>query len=370
MNLERLITQADPARSLNIPTGDSAQARWVLAQVGMRHSRRPARFRPRRHVPSPMALAVAAVLCVIAGSITWAVSSPPARAGASATVVLEDAAMAAVRHPAPVTAPGQSHLILTTTTYEVAIYAPGPSTTKLVRVATAQYQQFDRLWVGNDGTGHALLTRSPLSFSSATDQAAWNASTAGQAFVARFRRRIIEPNLHETVAQVSNLPLQLDRLERIIAAGLRGTNPEHIPAGPTAVFDRTARLLVGPTIGLTPRLTGALYRLLAHEYQLHLTGSTRSAQGHSLITVASGGASARSELTIDMSTGSGVIAVYPRLPASLSEPALPGQITLTCTTGGHCQTSGIGNHPESVTVLAPLRSEVDPPPTTSTSSPA
>lgn len=371
MNLERLIIQADPARTLNIPTGDSAQARWVLGQVAVRHPRPHVRSRPRRSVRSRVALTVAAAVCMTTGATAWALSSTPAAPGGSATAVLENAAMVAVRHPASVAAPGHSHPILTTTTYEVAIYAHGPSASRLVRVATAQYRQLSRVWVNKDGTEHALLVRSPLSFSSATDQAAWNASAAGQAFARQFQRRVIEPNLHETIAKVAGLPLQMGQLETIIATGRRGTNPERIPAGPTAVFDRTARLLVGPTIGLTPRLTAALYRLLAHEDQPRLTESTRSVQGHSLVTVASRGASGHSELTIDVTTGSGVIAVYPRLPASLSEPAPSGHITFTCATGGHCQSGGIGNHPESVTVLAPLRTAAidSSPPTSSTSSP-
>ena len=372
MNVERLIIQADPARTLNIPTGDSAQARWVLGQVAVRHPRPHVRSRPRRSVRSRVALTVAAAVCMVTGATAWALTATPAAQGGSATAVLEDAAMVAVRHPAPVAAAGRSHPILTTTTYEVAIYAHGPSTSRLVRVATAQYQQLSRVWVDNDGTEHALLVRSSLSFSSAADQAAWNASAAGQAFAAQFQRRIIEPNLHETVANVSNLPLQVSRLEAIIAAGRRGTNPEHIPNGPTAVFDRTARLLVGPTIGLTPRLTASLYRLLAHDDQPRLTASTRSGKSHSLVTVALRSSSGHSELTIDMTTGSGVIAVYPRLPASLSEPASSGQITFTCVAGGHCQAGGSGNGPESVTVVAPLRTAaVDyAPPTSSTSSPA
>lgn len=363
MNLDRLVTQADPARSVNIPTGDSAQARWTLAQIAVRHSRLPGRRR--------VALVMAGVTFVIAGAVAGVVDTTSTTQGSSAVVVLEHAATTAARLPAPAMAPGRTRVIETTSTYEVAVYAPGPSVTKLVRVATAEYRQLDQAWLDAAGTGHALLTRSPLSFSSAADQAAWNASTAGQAFSAQFRSRVVEPDVRNVVADVHGLPLRIDQLTAIITAGTRGTNPDHIPAGPAAVFERTARLLVGPTTGLTPRLSAALYHLLARQGGVRLAGSTTSRQGHHLITVALTGVPGRSDMTVDTTIGSTIVAHYPLLPPTLAEPGAPGRATLTCTSGKGCQTGATtGLHSVSLTVLSPLRIEAHAATATSTTSPA
>ncbi|MDA8380999.1 MAG: hypothetical protein M0020_09270 [Actinomycetota bacterium] len=313
VRLDELVAEIDPARNAPAPSGRSAQARWTWTKVAggtqpitlgrtqRRLVRRWARSlgtQRRRIFPvsalptartvvlAPVRVAVVTAAAAVATVTVLLVSTLlPGRLGGSASAaasVLDEAALAAGAAPL---APGPGRLLDVTTAalYEVNVaqyrIGGGPPIT----TAVADYTVTDHASIDAAGGGSATMRPSPLTFPTLADELAWEGmgpvglgialnglipGTAGSTppVVARLRA---------VVVSAAGLPTDPARLARVLAAGPTSLDLAGMPSGPGGpgyVFARAARLLVGPTSGMTPARAAALYRVLAALPSITLAG--------------------------------------------------------------------------------------------------
>jgi len=275
VNVDELVREANPARSARLPGAWDQRWEAQLATIG-----RNRRRRQRRRVVAAVGLPL--VLCAVVTAIVvpqW--SSSPSSAAAA---VFDAAASAASQQPATL-APGQYLYTVTHSEEEAIVYAPqqGDPSATWPSVATATFSETEQLWTDSGGTGRDVITRGPLQFSSAADQAAWDASPTVQSLVASgvaFAPQVTYDDLPQSPApDVSGLPIDPQTLGTMIANGRTGTLVDTIPPGPTATFERAAQLLVGPDRGMSPALESALYQVLAEQPDVTVTTTATGQSG-------------------------------------------------------------------------------------------
>jgi hypothetical protein len=329
MDLDSLIRNADPVRESTPPAGTSAIAQWTYVQI-RRPVLRPPRLyaRPRLVFTSVVALAV--VLAI--GDILIGPNRP--RPSSSAAAVLRHAAAVVSDQTAPQLGHGQYLYAETKSLYQVTVYGSGKTSKVLVPLASAHYVETQQTWADVNGAGRGLLTRGPLQFTSGADKSAWEATPAGQNFSFQFTRTETEPSLRQVLPDVSELSSDPNTLTRQIAEGINGTNVDFIPSGSSAVFQRAARLLVGPDLGMTTGLSSALYQVMANQVGVDLLGATTDHLGRQGIGLSLSSPSGVSELIIDATTGSALEIQYS--PPASSIPASTKGPTVHCSSGPIC----------------------------------
>jgi hypothetical protein len=343
MDLDDLIRYADPVLGTTPPSGTSATARWTYTQIVTQKARTRVGRRPPGRPVLAYTMAVGLVIAVLAtvGVRHFTQESP----GRSALLNSAHLVSSQVNSQP---APGQYLYTETRSLYQVTIYQKSLHAYALLPVATAQYFETEQSWADSNGDGTGILTRSPLQFPSTSDEAAWNATGAGKRFSSQFERSVNESSLQQLVPNLSALSSNPKILAGELADGLDGTNVDQIADGPTAVFQRAARLLVGPDSGMTPALASALYDVMADQPGISLVGSTSDHRGRPGIGVASGGGGL-SELIVDASTGLALEVQYPPPVASL--PAPSGGVPVLCSGSTACA-SGVQLTPDGIVIEA------------------
>jgi hypothetical protein len=158
--------------------------------------------------------------------------------------------------------------------------------------------------------------------------------------------------LQQSVPQVSGLSSDPSTLAQELAEGFDDSNVDRIASGPSAVFQRAARLLVGPDSGMTGSLASAIYQVMADQSGVTLLGNTTDHSGRQGIGVSMSSPTGVSELIIDPQSGSALEIQYSPPASSISAP--PGA-TVRCLTVSSCGSLVEKNPPlGSTEVVAPI----------------
>jgi len=256
-------------------------------------------------------------LVLVVGDLIVGTHRPGTSAGSAA---LRHAAVVVSEQSTPRLAPGQFLYTETRSLYRATVYQGAAGSSRLVPVAQAQYLETEQAWADVNGNGRGLLTRGPLQYSSEADQSAWDATAEGRTFSSEFNRSVVEPSLRQLVPDVSDLSTDPSTLAQEVANGFDGSNVDSIPAGPSAVFQRGARLLVGPDSGMTSSLDSAIYQVLADQPGVTLLGTTTDESGRQGTGISVSSPSGVSELIIDAASGSALEVRYSPPPSSIASP--------------------------------------------------
>lgn len=220
------------------------------------------RWRRRLRAALLKAIATPVVLvAVIMSALLPQLLSPPT---AAATVLRTASASAAARPPITL-APGEYLYTEYRSLDEVLAVPRGASAAAHAEpLATATFEQVLQVWSDRRGSGRYAVSRGALQFSSPADEAAWQASPVAQGWEdSHFKAQEAGTAVQDVTIDVAGLPTDSKTLAAQIADGETGTAVDHIPAGPDTTFERTASLLVSPSVGMTPALLAALYQVLA-----------------------------------------------------------------------------------------------------------
>ena len=256
------------------------------------------------------------------------VQGGPLRPTTAAAAVLEQAAAAAGQQSP---SPGQFLYTETQSTYQLTDYKASTAAGELDRVATATFGETDQSWTDSTGQGDVLRTYGSDVFSSPADEAAWAASTAAKG-QEPFLGGQSEPEA--PALNVSGLPADASALASVLANGQMGTD-QYIAAGPAAVFERAARLLLGPTSGMTPALASALFQVMADQRGARALGTVTDHDGQQGLGVAIGDAATTevAEVIVDPAQGRLLEAEFVA-PGPTS--TLPGGSSCVGVSGGAC----------------------------------
>jgi hypothetical protein len=348
--LDALISEVDPARGAEIPSGSSAEARWRYAQLTAGDSGPVHR---RRHIFVAAGIAASLVLASSVALVVVLPSGPPSAAAA----VLEQAAASAAQQPSAV-GEGQYLYTETQSVYDVTLYNAQGGSGTMTRVAGAQFGETDQAWTDQNGLGSVIQTDGTIQFASAADEAAWNANPSGPSTTQNVVDHYAEAGgaySEGALVNVSTLPTDPSTLATVIANAEMGTNIDVIPPSRSATFERAAALLVGPSQGMTPALASALFEVLAAQPDVELLGTTTDHNGQQgdAVALPSAQGSSISEVIVDATTGS-VLEVQFALPAAMTNVG-----GMTCvgpkvasTTPSSCQ------HAVSEAILGPAWTDV------------
>jgi hypothetical protein len=279
---------------------------------GARTSTAPKRRTRRRHVFFASALTG----LVAAGVIVALVVVQPGPGGprtAAAAVLDQAAAVAGQQSPGP----GQYLYTETQSTYQMTNYKANSTTGALDQVATASYGETDQSWTDAAGTGQVLRTYGAAVYSSVADQMEFLATNAAQGGRPIFGGQA-EPEA--PAIDVSDLPTDPTTLGPVLAAGQMGTS-QYIAAGPDATFERAARLLIGPTTGMSPTLASALFQVMADQPGARSLGTVTDHDGEQGEGVALGDATNTqvAEVIVDPDQGR-LLEVDYAVPGTTSAP--------------------------------------------------
>lgn len=323
MSLEERIIQADPALGVDVPSGTSPGAQWAYptrSALAVQHTRR------RRRVSVASVVASVAAVAVIFGLVLLPGNSAQ---GQSAAQFLRANARLVANQPPLTPLPGQFLYFDQSSQYQVSAYLPDSAGGALDLAATAQYQESEHTWLDAGGTSSEQVTRSALSFPTSNDNASWSAIVAAQAFSATYRQSVAQPSRTGSIPDVSSLSTDPTKLAQQLHEDTPTTNPDKIPDGTNAVFERAGRLLVGPESGLTPVLSAALYQVLALQPGVTLLGPTVDHQGRTGTAVSLSTKAGLSEVIVNPETGAALEAVY--APPARSLPNSSAQTSPVCS---------------------------------------
>ncbi|HVX20312.1 MAG TPA: CU044_5270 family protein [Acidimicrobiales bacterium] len=323
MYVDDLVRDADPVR---VPGRHPALgATWNRQFDDIASGRRRTRRRRRRAARAGMAGAAAAVVAVV---VAVAVAAPWSSAPPSSAGVLDDAAAAVESAPVPVLGAGQYRYTATSGLDQVTLYAPVGTTggrTTYRSVAEATYTELDQVWVDRTGAGRVVTTVGPLRFPSAADQAAWEASPAALqwALLTTAHPVTTTTDVQQVATDVSALPTDPVVLGQLLASGDTGTAVDDVPSGPDSTFKRAAHLLTGPTVGMTPALESALYRVMAAQ------------PGTTVATAVTGRSGVQGTAVSVSAQGIDRVIVDPRSGAPLEADFAPSSAVVAVDDGGH-----------------------------------
>lgn len=286
--------------------------------------------------------AAAAIAAVVVAAVLVALASLPGggdHAGqldvpsASAAVVLDRAAQAAMRMASVAPGPGQYGFVKVETGsvggMGTSVGTRGPSWTVWVRVSEVKSD-----WYGAKGSGRERIVRTSTSFLSRHDRAVARAHRMTLASAAGGTPRILDgafpPRTLITAGvlpywKMNRLPTAPGALRRALERLLVATAPNREPgpilrqlrADPADLFSPISQFLFLPT---SPRLRAALFRVLAGLPGVRLLGDRRDRLGRSGVAVAltlpGGPDRVREELLFDPATSNVLQIEYVQLGTS------------------------------------------------------
>ena len=322
--LEELIREADPALGVDIPNGTSPRAQWSYPRPP---ARRATANRRRKQLVGVGAIGLIGAVALVTALLVIPGTSPPP---SSAAEFLHASAELVANQPALVPPSGQYLYTEQQSQYQVSVYEPGSDSSSVDLATVAQYGETERTWVDARGNSTEQQNRTALSWPSAADQQAWEANPGAQTFSATYRQSVTEPTLSGKIPDVSALPTDPSALAAVLKGGGPVANPDQIPDDTDSVFERAARLAVGPDSGLSPALSAALYQVMADQPGVQLLGQTTDHQGRLGTAVGISTSSGLSEVIVDPRSGAALEAVYAPPPESISA-TLPGPGSQPCS---------------------------------------
>jgi hypothetical protein len=286
MTFDQLIRNADPAADITIPDHDSLLAlesfeRVLATQAG----HRPAR---RRKFVAPASVAVVAA---VAAAITLIVSITPGVAvSPAAAAVLNQAAAVAGREKPLVLQAGQ---YLYTRTQSLS----DASWTIKHRNVYPEYVETDQSWLTARGAGKDILTvNSPVTFANGS-RAAWIAAgrprlfahDPGKPFVSWYTAPKAGSGPEEPIGtgvpldNLSHLPTNPAALAQLIERGKTGladiSADIEDPSKPAGAFLAAMFILTDESVGGSPALRSALFKVMAEQPGIKLIGHARTRSG-------------------------------------------------------------------------------------------
>jgi hypothetical protein len=287
MNIDQVISDADPAAHIAIPGPDSTLARQSLER--MSRDRRDRRLGRRRRFTAPIAIGAVTAAAAAITMITSITPGVPV-SSASAAVVLRQAAAAAER---------QKPLVLRHGEYlytEIRALSDG-TVVKNHHVFYPEYVYTDRSWLTARGAGEDIMTvRSPVTFGDHS-RAAWIAAGRPRLFAhdpdKPFVSRYSAPKPGGGPGQpggtgvplenLSHLPTNPAALSQAITqrkTGLAGINADvDDPSTPAGTFYAAMDILSSQSVGGTPALRSALFKVMAEQPGIKLIGHTTTRSG-------------------------------------------------------------------------------------------
>jgi hypothetical protein len=355
MNVDELLRDADPARELRPPLVIDGRAGWELArQMSNELSTSSTSHRPsaRRRVVVPVLIAASVV--VIALLVATLVPLGSSTTPANAATALRNASHALASTGATGLVPNSYLYTEVKSGYQVTVYKPSLDGSSFDATTSATYGETEQAWADASGNGQGVLNRTPLSFSSPVAQSSFEASSEGQHFISGFQQTVNESDLSQYVPNVTSLPVDPSPLSEILSSGTDGTNPDGIPNGATAVFQRAARLLVGPDTGMSPAFASALFQVMSDQPGIKLAQIAMDHSGRTGTEASIAGSSGVSSLIFSEQTGAVLEAGFAPSPASVPADT-QGSISFgRCDQDGACSAQKIDGPPLGIYIVAPL----------------
>ncbi len=297
-----------------------------------------------------IAASVVVIAMLAATLVPFGTSSP----SASAATALRNASHAIAGKGGASSGPELFLYTEVKSAYKVTVYKPSQNGSTFDAFTSATYGETEQAWADESGSGEGVINRTPLSFSSPAVQSSFAGSSEGQHFISGFQQTVNESDLSQDVPNVTSLPVGPTSLSRILSSGADGTNPDDIPNGATAVFQRAARLLVGPVSGMTPTLASALFQVISDQPGIELTQHAVDHSGRTGTGVSLAGSSGVSHLIFNQKTGAVLEAGFAPSPPSVPADT-QGSISFSrCDQGGACSTQKIDGPPLGLYIVAPL----------------
>jgi hypothetical protein len=306
MNIDQLISEADPAAGRTVPGHDSPAARSSFQRM-LATAPHLRRRRVKRAVP--VSIVAAAAVGITLGLVGVA---PGASVSPAAAAVLNRAAAQAAAGKAIVVGPGQ-YLYVRTRSMSIITYAMNGKGIYVKDVETEQ------VWESAAGVGEAVWTLdSPATFAG-NSRAVW--VEEGRPNLGLSPRQVqwmraepssatSPPDVQSAVPldNLSHLPTNAATLLRLIEhrdTGLSDISTDvEDPSTPGGAFYTAMLLLTQPTTGSSPALRSALFKLMAALPGDHLLGRARTRSGQAGIAIQSpADGTAVFKLIIDPGTG-------------------------------------------------------------------
>jgi hypothetical protein len=272
MNIDQLIRDADPAADFMIPGHDSPLAqeffeRRLAAPPRRKHVRRLSLTLPA----SLAAVAAAAAAITLISTITPGVPVSPA-----AAAVLNQAAAAAGREKPLVLHAGQ---YLYTKTQSLM---DGSWTTKNHNFYP-EYVYTDQTWLTPRGAGKEIMTvNSPVTFAHGS-RAAWIAAGRPRLFDHDPAKPFVSTGTGVPLDNLSLLPTEPGALAQAIQHGKTGLADVNAdvedPSAPGGTFYAALVILTAPSVGGSPALRSALFKVMAEQPGIKYLGRTKTRSG-------------------------------------------------------------------------------------------
>lgn len=303
MDLDTLISAADPVRRITIPAGDPMAARRLHDQL-VAKDRRGWRYGvPATGVVAAAGAAAAAVLLI-------SPASSPVTPASAAAAALTRAGIAAADEPTLTLGPGQ---YLYSETKQLSLFTAAtavPAGSAQVPAITQMTPETEQQWQAADGSGRQLITYDgPSQFATPASEQAW---------IQAGKPAIVPPSSGQSSStfsgapdpppNYSNLPTDPAALLNAIETGTTGLPQADVnrlaPSDPTAVFDMAVQILSQPGTGSTAALRAALYQIIAGLPGIELLGQATDHSGRSGTQIAGpADAGTRIEIIIDPTNG-------------------------------------------------------------------
>lgn len=276
MNIDELLSEADPAAGAEIPAHDSARARNSFDR--MLASAHIARQRRRRLTLR------ASIACAAAGGLAASLlSGLPGTQASAAAIVLNRAAAAAARGHEVVLRRGD-YLYTKTRSFSISVYGVNDIGIYTENVVTTQ------TWEKANGAGKTITDSGPRRFLPGS-RARWIA--AGKPAIALHGGRTVtwasKPSDRIPPDNLSHLPTDPAALMLAIVQGKTGlsdvTGDIEDPSSPGGTFAAAAIILEGPSVGGSPALRSALFKVMASVPGDRVLGRERSRSGRSGIAI-------------------------------------------------------------------------------------
>jgi len=253
MNIENLISAANPVPTATVPTSDSPQARQVLAQVLGAPSPGSAGGRRRRRYLTfgavLVAAAVAATALLLPGSP--AAHRPPPGNQALATALGRLSLVASSQPAGHPPGPGQYQ-------YTDSTSLNWSDTFVSAKIHfSVSYHQHRQVWIATNGSGRIKESNTDPDFASAADRAAWIAAGRPTLQQRPWDQRFGKHGLSIGPVNLLKLPTN----PRALAALLFARKIEGGPPGPAEDFVQVGDLL--RETDAPPALRAALFKVCA-----------------------------------------------------------------------------------------------------------
>jgi hypothetical protein len=280
MNIDELLRQADPAAGISLPHHDSPLANSSFEKMT---ARAPNAHSYRRCVTARVSIAAVAAAGVAIGLVNF-IPGEPAPASAAA-IVLDQAAASAARGRQVVLSPGQ-YLYTQTRSFSITTYGINDHGIYVGYVSTTQ------TWETASGIGKTVTTvNSPAKFARGS-RAQWIAAgrpNLGIPAVGHAITSVIGPRDAAPLDNLSHLPTDPRMLKQEIEqrkTGLADINVDvEDPASPGGAFYVAALILENPSVGSSPALRSALFKVMASLPGDRVLGKEKTQSGRAGIAI-------------------------------------------------------------------------------------